>query len=928
MIRSLLAFHFRPWPFAKGIPRFCLRWLVSRSPLHFLLGIPSLAVTLAIVATVLMTRSPESRKRLATDYRQRAALAVNAGDLQQAEILYRRAIPLSSDPNAVTVEFAAALLGRGQEARGLRMLTALAPIDGRSGYLPAYQALAAYYRDHPDRTALHDVLTLRYRMETEADSLATRLELVSLLATHGAYSQAIGFLRPVADDNAGHELLLARLLEASGQRRQAADERNQAIARMRDDLRRNPDDAEQRRRLLNTYAEQGRLFDALTVALEGCDQSVDPATVDMVIDVYSAWMTTLPPREVREQLNALRMTVDPQADTSREYTLTSITRADGTDRMVHECFAGLHRVLLSRDSQWLVDLLLGTAAAGDNRPQQAMIHLRRAHAGRPDHPVIANDLAWMLYRQASRDSGDSADALLNEAIELADIAVAQKPDHASFHDTRAQILIAAGCWLEAESELQRCDELGGDTSTLRRKMREDKKESDTASDGGTATHPEHGEDSDTSEPGSAKVSGSHRGAVFTKTALLAGQRSIRFATFNASLNRRQAGELVRNLSKPNDRQAMAVAEIIRRVRPDVLLLNEFDFDENAEALRLFQDNYLNVPRPGIEPIRYEHHFLASPNTGVPSGLDLDNDGTVAGGNDAFGFGEFPGQYGMVLLSQFPIVEADVRTFQKFLWKDMPGNWLPPDPADSDGDGNRGSFYSPAELNVLRLSSKSHWDVPIDVDGFRIHVLASHPTPPVFDDGAETDFEHPTIVDRNGRRNHDEIRFLADYISGAEYIYDDSEWAAAGNTTPAVRKGGLLDAAKFVILGDLNADPIDGDNTGDPIDLLLSSPLINAATVPRSDGGAEASRLQQEANTSHRGDPSFDTADFNDSTPGNLRIDYVLPSATLTIQKAEVYWPTESELRDIGRENLLGPKGGGASDHRLVFVDIDVDRPEP
>jgi hypothetical protein len=60
------------------------------------------------------------------------------------------------------------------------------------------------------------------------------------------------------------------------------------------------------------------------------------------------------------------------------------------------------------------------------------------------------------------------------------------------------------------------------------------------------------------------------------------RRSARFATFNASLNRVAEGELVADLSTPDDVQAQAVAEVIQRVRPDVLLINEFDFD--AEGL--------------------------------------------------------------------------------------------------------------------------------------------------------------------------------------------------------------------------------------------------------------------------------------------------------------------------------------------------------
>src|SRR5215213_330405 len=53
----------------------------------------------------------------------------------------------------------------------------------------------------------------------------------------------------------------------------------------------------------------------------------------------------------------------------------------------------------------------------------------------------------------------------------------------------------------------------------------------------------------------------------------------RFATFNASLNRGSAGQLVTDLSNPSAdtvrvRQARNVAEVIQRAAPDVLLVNE------------------------------------------------------------------------------------------------------------------------------------------------------------------------------------------------------------------------------------------------------------------------------------------------------------------------------------------------------------------
>jgi hypothetical protein len=372
-------------------------------------------------------------------------------------------------------------------------------------------------------------------------------------------------------------------------------------------------------------------------------------------------------------------------------------------------------------------------------------------------------------------------------------------------------------------------------------------------------------------------------------------RSVRFATFNASLNRAREGELVEDLSTPDDPQAQAVAEIVQRTRPDVLLLNEFDFVAGGDAVDLFRDNYLEVPQGGAAPIDYPYAFVAPSNTGVPSGHDLNDDGRVGGGDDAYGFGLFPGQYGMVVLSRYPIEADDVRTFQRFRWADMPGALLPDDP----GTPEPADWYSPAELRDVRLSSKSHWDVPLRIGRRTVHFLVSHPTPPVFD-GAE---------DRNGRRNHDEIRFWADYVRGpkhSSYVYDD-----------AGRRGGLAPGARFVIAGDQNADPLDGDSVDSAIDQLLDSPRVEDP-LPISAGAVEAARVQGGANDAHRGDPAYDTADFNDRpAPGNLRVDYVLPSKPLKVLGSGVFWPVAED--PLSR--LTGSFPFPSSDHRLVWVDL-------
>ena len=62
---------------------------------------------------------------------------------------------------------------------------------------------------------------------------------------------------------------------------------------------------------------------------------------------------------------------------------------------------------------------------------------------------------------------------------------------------------------------------------------------------------------------------------------------------------------------------------------------------------------------------------------------------------------------------------------------------------------------------FRLSSKSHWDVPLSIGGRTVHFLVSHPTPPVFDDppffpaGVDWSSDDLAVVQR------DEEQLLAD-----------------------------------------------------------------------------------------------------------------------------------------------------------------------
>lgn len=366
---------------------------------------------------------------------------------------------------------------------------------------------------------------------------------------------------------------------------------------------------------------------------------------------------------------------------------------------------------------------------------------------------------------------------------------------------------------------------------------------------------------------------------------------LRLATYNTSLYSDDEGGLVREL-QGDSAHARKIAAVLQQVRPDVVLLNEFDFDDAHRAADLFQQRYLETAQPGGgDALRYPYRYLAPVNTGVPSGLDIDNNGTVGGkgrehGNDAWGYGLHPGQYGMLVLSRYPIDAGAVRSFQLLKWSAMPGAIQPVEP------GTGQPFWNEAVWSQLRLSSKSHWDVPVQTPLGTLHILASHPTPPAFN-GPEK---------RNVARNHDELRLWKEYLDGGHtpWLCDDQG-----------RCGGLAADARFVIVGDLNNDPADGDGHHEAILELLEHPRVLRYPTPASTGAEQTGRAYVEKGVTRHGAPHHATGNFG-PRHGTLRLDYVLPSAGFSHLGSGVFWPASDSAE---------AKIADGSDHHLVWVDV-------
>lgn len=311
---------------------------------------------------------------------------------------------------------------------------------------------------------------------------------------------------------------------------------------------------------------------------------------------------------------------------------------------------------------------------------------------------------------------------------------------------------------------------------------------------------------------------------------------------------------MQDIAEGKDAQVAAAGDVIVALDADILWLTGIDHDSGEAALSALA---AALERKGA---RFPYRMALRPNTGVQTGLDLDGDGQRGGPGDAQGFGRFSGEGAMAVLSRLPIDRAAVRDFSGLLWADLPGNIAPDLP--------------PEQKAVQRLSTTGHWEVPVILPGGgRLRLLGWYASPPVFD-GPE---------DRNGRRNHDEAAFWLRLLAG-DLPLDPP-------------------APPFVILGQSNLDPMDGDGRRAAMAALLAHPALTDPAPRGTHGRTEPDQT---------GDPALDTALYREGI-GGLRVEVVLPSRDLAVMGSGVLWPPEGDrLARVLR---------AASRHYPLWVDV-------
>jgi alkaline phosphatase D len=239
-----------------------------------------------------------------------------------------------------------------------------------------------------------------------------------------------------------------------------------------------------------------------------------------------------------------------------------------------------------------------------------------------------------------------------------------------------------------------------------------------------------------------------------------------------------------------------------------------------------------------------------------------------------GFGEWNGRFNLGLMTKHEILADDVRIVHDYPWHRVPGN------------------------SIATIETELGIAIP---DDFPIFEKALHVVPVRLDTGAVIHFilAHPVSSGFNAMnpyRNRDELHAISLFLSG---------------DLPGVDP--LPADAHFVVVGDLNADPEDGEGDGAVLQALIDHESISPH-FPVGAGGTAGSHPERNTFLSGCG---RDTGPIV-SNPGSrlqLQLDYLLTSSTLgAVQASGVFWP---ELDDLDEYTLACH----ASDHRFVWIDL-------
>jgi tetratricopeptide (TPR) repeat protein len=415
--------------------------------LDFVAGLPAVAAAAAVVAVFAATPSP---KAVAKTYETEGVERVKRKDFPGALVCFKRLLGVA--PERTDMRFVMALvleqLGRPAEAEAIAR--SVAPID-RPGYPPANYWLAHRILADPARTAAQanqaEGHLLRF-LQADPKSAEASALLGGLYAATGRPREARVRLEKVAGKEPDRLLDLANACQVLGDRDESLRHARAALQEARARAEARPDDRVSRLLWANASVFLQDYPAALETLERGNALAAGPVFRPAMARVCALWAGSLEAKgeaALPERLSIIERGLAYDASNSLLLTqLSSLMGAGGPT--AEKARAAVRKLLAEGKAPAMAHFALGNDAWSRGNNAEARAHWEQAYQLEPRLTIVSNNLAWAL---AFREPAD-----VTKAIALIDEAIARNPSDPRLRGTRGEILVKAGRWKEAVTELE------------------------------------------------------------------------------------------------------------------------------------------------------------------------------------------------------------------------------------------------------------------------------------------------------------------------------------------------------------------------------------------------------------------------------------------------------------------------------------------
>lgn len=441
-------------------------WVQTRRMSNLLLGVPALAVAFLVFSVTLRSRQGLDSATIQR-YVTTAQHLLQKGQVDQAAFYQTRLQSLQSPTDPILSLRAAIAIRRDQSDLAAACYREMLTNSDHTQNALAHTQLAlremqtspATHREAADRAIRH----LQLALEIDPGHILCHELLAQLFLQRGDFQSVAMHLEAVVLVSPDRRLDLARVYEKLGQHTQKAEYAAQAAAYFSESLSQlesaprsgvqpNPPRELQRVTAYLNWTEalimQGLFTEAAKTLTQAIDAQDSPELRRRLASIYIRMINDLPQSpeswKLRWELVTLSRNYDPNA---REALVVLASIAAHAPPELHQSAQReLQPYFDNGQAPAAAFYLVGTAAAQDQRWEQAITLLRQSVKREPRADIAWNNLAHALSSKPAPEWKE-AERCVDEAIRL-------NPTPALYHETRGQILVGQERWAEAVRELE------------------------------------------------------------------------------------------------------------------------------------------------------------------------------------------------------------------------------------------------------------------------------------------------------------------------------------------------------------------------------------------------------------------------------------------------------------------------------------------